>query len=218
MSVAQGRMAHACKRAKTTETSIVTPNAVGSAGFVAQPQLFIPFQTEHTLERIPDDVLHEILSHLPTLSDQHVLFGYLMDPPVIPATELVRIPTLRVLSQTSRLLRSRCLAMAWRSLEFCGASLPKHSITFYKAIGEATKTGIRVLKACPHLLPFVQFVHSGYGGFLTADHYSSYRTASVVWTRYQIDEIVPAFAACLATLPNLTTIQSTYGYPSSLAH
>lgn len=152
-------MTRASKRAKTTAITTVTPDGANSDNVSAQLQPLIPFQTGPSLERVPDDILHEILSHLPTLIDRHVLLGYRRDPPVIPSAALVRTPTLRALSQTSRLLRSRCLAMAWRSIELCGVSLPKYHVTFYKAIGEATKTGARVLKACPHLLPLIQFVH-----------------------------------------------------------
>lgn len=152
-------MARASKRAKTTATSTVTPVA-DSTTASAELKLFVPFQTGPSLERVPDDVLHAILSYLPTLSDAHVLFGHNLTPPVIPSSMLVRTPTLRALSQTSRLLRSRCLAMAWQRVELCGASIPKHNVTFYRAIGEATKTGVRVLNACPHLLPLIQYVQS----------------------------------------------------------
>lgn len=153
-------MARASKRAKTTATASPDDADSSTGGGSAQPQSFnIPFQTGPTLERIPDDVLHQIIAYLPTLEDRHVLLGWRRHPPVIPSTSLVRTPTLRVLSQTSRVLRSRCLAMAWQRVELCGASLPKHKVTFYKAIGNATQTGVRVLKACPHLLPLIQFVH-----------------------------------------------------------
>ncbi|KAF8548477.1 hypothetical protein OG21DRAFT_1489355 [Imleria badia] len=185
-------MAHGSKRAKTTAKA-TTPDGADSGSMSAQPQLFIPFQTGPSLERVPDDVLHEILSYLPTLSERHVLFGYRGVPPVIHSTTLVRTSTLRALSQTSRILRSRCLAMAWRNIELCGASLPKHNVTFYRVIGEATQAGVRVLKACPHLLPLIQ-------------------TVSVVLTRFRSAEIIPAFAACLATLPNLTTIQVIHAH------
>ncbi|KAG6375870.1 hypothetical protein JVT61DRAFT_2734 [Boletus reticuloceps] len=183
-------MARASKRAKTTATSTVTPDGAPSSSMSAQPLPSIPFQSGPNLERIPDEVLHEALSYLPTLRDHHVLFGYRLTPPVIPSTLLVRSSTLRALSQTSRLLRSRCLAMAWQQIELCGA---EQNVSFYRAIGEATRTGTRVLKACPHLLPLVQ-------------------TVSIVLTRYQSAEIIPAFAACLATLPNLTTIQVIHAH------
>ncbi|KAF8437494.1 hypothetical protein L210DRAFT_2329720 [Boletus edulis BED1] len=184
-------MARTSKRAKTTaSTSTVTPDGAPSSSMSAQPLPSNPFQTGPNLERIPDDVLHETLSYLPTLRDHHVLFGYNLTPPVIPSTLLVRSSTLRALSQTSRLLRSRCLAMAWQRIELCAA---KQNVSFYRAIGEATRTGTRVLKACPHLLPLIQ-------------------TVSVVLTRYQSAEIIPAFAACLATLPNLTTIQVIHAH------
>ena len=152
-------MAPASKRAKTTATATRTDSTLKAAGASTQPQLFIPFHTEPSLERIPDDVLHEILSYLPTLTDLHVLLGFRVLPLTIGSSPLVRTPTLRALSKTSRLLRSRCLAMAWRNIELCRASMPEHTVTFYKAIGQATEAAVRVLKACPHLLPLIQFVY-----------------------------------------------------------
>jgi len=144
------------------------------------------------LEYIPDDVLQEILSHLPTLTPHQVLFGWLGDWPIIPSTLLVRTPVLRALSQTSRLLRSRCLPMAWRNLELCTVRLPKHEemsyITMYGAIHDATENAVHVLNACPYLLPLIQ-------------------TVSIIVTYIRFPMIVPALAACLAKLPNLTTIQ-----------
>ncbi|KAI9570819.1 hypothetical protein HD554DRAFT_2169953 [Boletus coccyginus] len=188
-------MARPSKRAKTTAASTVpvTPDSVDADGALAPPQLFVPFQPGPSLDRVPDDILHEILSYLPTLDDRHVLYGCLRNPPVVPDTSLVRTRTLRALSKTSRLLRSRCLAMAWRSVELCTASLPKHNVIFYKVIGEAIQAGIRVMKTCPHLLPLIQ-------------------TVSVVLTRYHSAEIIPAFAACLATLPNLAVIQVIHAH------
>ncbi|KAF8548476.1 hypothetical protein OG21DRAFT_1516237 [Imleria badia] len=83
--------------------------------------------------------------------------------------------------------------MAWRSLELCRVRLPEHHVRFYKVVGEATQTGAHVLKACPHLLPLIQ-------------------TVSVVLTRFHSAEIIPAFAACLATLPNLIAIQVIHAH------
>ncbi|KAG6375871.1 hypothetical protein JVT61DRAFT_2735 [Boletus reticuloceps] len=155
----------------------------------AEPPPFVPFQTRPSLERIPDDVLLEIVSHLPTLGDhpRHASFKHPGFPHAIPSAILVRTSTLRALSQTSRLLRSRCLAMAWQNLELCGEKLLKYKVAFYDAFGAATEIAIRVLEACPYLLPFIQ-------------------TVSVILTRYRYTEIIPEFAACLATLPNLSAI------------
>ncbi|KAF8129168.1 hypothetical protein EV363DRAFT_1337933 [Boletus edulis] len=187
----KARMARASKRTKTTATSTVAASANLNSAHLsrtsAQPQQLIP--SRPSLEHIPNEVLLEILSHLPTLNDHHVVFATNR----ISSDELVRTPTLRALSQTSKLLRSRCLAMAWQRIELCGVSLPKHQYSYYRVIGEATKTGVRVLNACPHLLPLIQ-------------------TVSVGFTRYRSAEIIPMFAACLATLPNLSTIQIIFAH------
>ena len=69
-------MALPFKRTKTTVTSKVTSEGADPVGSVSTPlQLSIPFQTKPSLDCIPDDVLHEILFHLPALSNYHVLFG-----------------------------------------------------------------------------------------------------------------------------------------------
>ena len=63
--VARTTMEHSSKRAKTTTTLTGNDSAhSASASTVTQPQFCIPFQTGPSLERIPDDVLHEIPSHL----------------------------------------------------------------------------------------------------------------------------------------------------------
>ncbi|KAG9318005.1 hypothetical protein JVU11DRAFT_66 [Chiua virens] len=189
------------RRAKTTA---VTKTATYDDGATANSSAimssapdaslsFIPFNPGPSLERVPDDVLHEILSHLPTLKETHVLFQHRKRPPVVSSDALVRTPVLRVLSHTSRLLRSRCIAMAWQRVEICSASLPAHQISFYRVIGQATRATVGVLNACPNLLPLIQ-------------------TISVCFTRYQSAEIIPAFAACLAMLPNLTTIQVMHAH------
>ncbi|KAF8437510.1 hypothetical protein L210DRAFT_861205 [Boletus edulis BED1] len=167
---------------------IRTNGAARLFGFSSGSQFRWPSVINH--DQLPvtaDDVMLEILSHLPTLGDcpSHISFQEHLIP-VMPSTMLVRTPTLRALSQASRLLRSRCLAMAWRRIELCGADLQKPDV--YDTISRATETAIRVLKACPYLLPLIQ-------------------TVSFIPTSYQKAEIIPAFAACLATLPNLDTIQ-----------
>ncbi|KAF8125182.1 hypothetical protein EV363DRAFT_1270211 [Boletus edulis] len=158
-----------------------------------QPPSFIPFQTVPSLERIPDDVLLEVVSHLPIIDDtprRYESFGHLEY--AVDSTILSRTPTLRALSKTSRLLRSRCLAIAWRNVELCGIHLWKYKYLIdSQAISKVAETGIRVLNACPYLLPLIQSV-------------------SVILTTYNKAQIVPELAACLATLPNLNTIQVVY--------
>ncbi|KAF8129182.1 hypothetical protein EV363DRAFT_1337965 [Boletus edulis] len=186
---------HAAAKAKRAE--MISSPGPESDNVSAEPRAppFIPFQTRPSLQRIPDDVLLEIVSHLPTLDDhpRHTSFKRPRLQHVIPFTILVRTSTLRALSQTSRLLRSRCLAMAWQNVELCGEKLLKYNMALhdYDAFGAATETAIRVLEACPYLLPFIQ-------------------TVFVMLTSYRYTEIIPEFAACLATLPNLSAIHVTY--------
>ncbi|KAF8126615.1 hypothetical protein EV363DRAFT_1434172 [Boletus edulis] len=142
-----------------------------------QPPPFIPFQTGPSLERIPDDILLDVVSHFPTIaiddSQRSCYEAYCHPRYLIPSTLLARTSTLRALSQTSRLLRSRCLALAWQRTAFWGPNIR------------------RLDASMSYLLPLI-------------------RTVSIMLTTYQKAEIIPAFAACLATLPNLNTIQVIY--------
>ncbi|KAF8120941.1 hypothetical protein EV363DRAFT_1570109 [Boletus edulis] len=164
----------------------ITSNSCPDSGSVsAELPPFIPFQTGPRLERIPDDVLLEIVSHLPTIDnrrdgmyDTHPVYD------LMPA----RTPTLRALSQTSRFSRSRCLALAWQRTEFFGPNIWRRDMSFHEAIGKGTYSSIHVLKACPYLLPLIR------------------STVSVTLKSHQKAKI-PEFAACLATLPNLDTIE-----------
>ncbi|KAF8434828.1 hypothetical protein L210DRAFT_3552465 [Boletus edulis BED1] len=173
----------------STVTKSPSPNSQSDSVVSAQPPSFIPFQVGPSLEHIPDDVLLEVVSHLPTIDDTlcSPLASFRHPEYAIPSTVLVRTPTLHALSKTSRLLRSRCLAIAWQRTEFWGINFWKRFV-FDNPMGKATKNTLRVLKACPHLLPLI-------------------RTMSVILIEYQKAEIIPAFAACLATLPNLNTIR-----------
>ncbi|KIJ07853.1 hypothetical protein PAXINDRAFT_102780 [Paxillus involutus ATCC 200175] len=189
-------MPRASKRIKTSATEDVAaqPSAStsGATPPSTQPQLVLAFKTGPTLEHIPDDVLLEILSHLPTIDVGHVLWCHWRQPPVIPSEMLTRTSIVRVLSQTSKLLRLRCLAMAWRRIEICAAG-PGRTITFFRVVGEVMKANMNVLKDCPHLWPLIQ-------------------TVTVALTRYQASTIVPALAEGLASLPNVSVIEVVHAH------
>ncbi|KAF9239080.1 hypothetical protein BU15DRAFT_74771 [Melanogaster broomeanus] len=173
----------------STSADAINPKLSGDSDS-SQPVLV--FKAGPSLEQIPDDVLLEILSHLPTVTIEHVLWAHCRQPPVVPSEMLTRTSTTRALSQTCRLLRSRCLAMAWRRIEICGAG-PTHRVSFYSVVGKALRASTSVLTGCPHLRPLIQ-------------------TVTVVFTRYRTAELLPAFAECLTSLPNLTLIQVVHAH------
>ena len=150
-------MALASKRAKSTTKAQTETDVVNSSAVFLSLSPLILFQTGPSLERILEDVLHEITSYLPTLTIHQVLRGGSQNPPVISTDSLVRTPTLPALSQTSR---SRCLAMARQRIEVCSVRLPEHNASLYSVISKATQARIRVLNACPHLLPLIQFIRA----------------------------------------------------------
>jgi len=98
---------------------------------------------------------------------------------------------LRALSQTCKDLRSVCLPPAWERLEACTHA--KTSGQFFKEVGTALERKSDGLLKCKHLLPHVRIVN-------------------VSLTRYQTGTILPAFAECLAALPNLNTIQVVHAH------
>ncbi|KIK91670.1 hypothetical protein PAXRUDRAFT_830638 [Paxillus rubicundulus Ve08.2h10] len=191
-------MPRASKRIKTSATEDVAAQPSASISDAhnlppsTQPQLVLAFKTGPTLEHIPDDVLLEILSHLPTIDIGHVLWCHCRQPPMMPSEALTRTSTVRALSKTSKLLRVRCLAMAWRRIETCTAG-PNHTVTFFRVVGEAMKANMKVLKDCPHLRPLIQ-------------------TATVALTRYKAATIVSALAEGLASLPNVTVIEVVHAH------
>ena len=135
---------------------MISDGANSSSASTVLPH-FIPFQTGPSLERIPDDILYELISYLPTLPIHHVLFG-VGHPSRIPSDSLIRMPTLRALSRTSRLLRSRCLAVAWKNIELWGDNPRVRGLEAHMAIRKIVMAYMRTLKECPYLLPLIKFV------------------------------------------------------------
>ncbi|KAF9239082.1 hypothetical protein BU15DRAFT_74773 [Melanogaster broomeanus] len=146
-------------------------------------QLVLAFKTGPRLEQVPDDVLLEILSHLPTVNVKH---GGHLDPLVLASEMLTRTSTTRALSQTCRLLRSRCLAMAWKRIDICGVGPTRHGRSF--VIVKVLTANMSVLADCPYLRPLIQ-------------------TVTAVLMADVVAELLPAFAECLASLPNVTLVK-----------
>jgi len=83
------------------------------------------------------------------------------------------------------------LPLAWERLEACTTT--SAPLQFYREVGTALERKCSGLLKSKHLLPFVRIV-------------------TVSLTRYQSATILPAFANCLAALPNLHTIQIVHAH------
>ncbi|KAJ6452891.1 hypothetical protein C8R47DRAFT_1204257 [Mycena vitilis] len=106
-------------------------------------------------------------------------------PKTVPTGYRERPETLRALSQTCRALRGIFLPLFWEHLEAC--LIPKTTATW----------GARVAKV---LLDRCK-------GLMKSESLRSYvRIVSVSFSSYHIDEVVPLFAKCLLSLPNLDTL------------
>ncbi|KAF9239081.1 hypothetical protein BU15DRAFT_74772 [Melanogaster broomeanus] len=159
-------MSRASKRTRSSE-SATQPSAGADANtpklssdFVSNHhQLVLAFKTGPSLGQIPDDVLLEILSHLPTDNVEDNLWAHRRLTLVVPSKMLTRTSITRALSQTCKLMRSRCPAMAWRRVEMCSAG-PTHTVTTLDAevVDKALKANMSVLASCPHLRPLIQSV------------------------------------------------------------
>ncbi|KAH7905693.1 hypothetical protein BJ138DRAFT_735342 [Hygrophoropsis aurantiaca] len=168
----------------TSQTQAVT---TASSHMVAT----LLFEVGPTLDRIPDDMLFEIISYFPDITQEHVLFGHYREPPAIPLATRERINVLRKLSQTNQLLRTRCFPLAWTRFEVCAADA--QTATFFRILGEAMKRQTAWFANAPHLLPLV-------------------RNVTVGLTRYQAADIIPAFARCLSSMPNVQTIEVVHAH------
>ncbi|KAH7922308.1 hypothetical protein BV22DRAFT_1037638 [Leucogyrophana mollusca] len=184
----------ASKRLKTTAGTALSESEpqpeVTPSHSTTSNRATVLFEVYPALDRIPDDVLLEILSHLSTITEGHVLYCHYQAPPAVPVETRERTDVLRALSQTCKLLRTRCFPLAWRRFEVCTAP---PSTSFYRVLGEAMKTKMSCLGEATHLLPLLQ-------------------TVTVGLTRYQVADIIPAFARCLASMPNLHTVEVVHAH------
>ncbi|KAJ7607789.1 hypothetical protein DFH06DRAFT_1249608 [Mycena polygramma] len=106
-------------------------------------------------------------------------------PKTVPTGYRERPETLRALSQTCRALRGIFLPLLWEHLEAC--FIPKTAATW------GTRVAKVLLDRCK--------------GLMKSESLRSYvRIVSVSFSSYHIDEVVPLFAKCLVSLPNLDTL------------
>ncbi|KIM73045.1 hypothetical protein PILCRDRAFT_93223 [Piloderma croceum F 1598] len=136
-----------------------------------------------TFTDLPSELLLDIVSRIPTMSIVDDLFS---NPGYLPLAYRERSASLRALSQTCKTLRKLCLPLAWETLEACTTTGSRNM--FFKEVGESLERKCNGLMQSEYLFPYVRIV-------------------TVSLTRYKTSTILPAFASCLAVLPNLHTIQ-----------
>ncbi|PPQ99541.1 hypothetical protein CVT24_005331 [Panaeolus cyanescens] len=132
---------------------------------------------------LPPELVNEILKCYPEIVigaekvSDHI--------PVLGMQYLERTRVLRSLSQVCRAYRNAFLPLLWETIHICCCSEQEKS--FYKKLGDTMIRYAAGLEASPALKPFI-------------------RSANLVFTRYKTAEVLPPFARCLESLPNLRTI------------
>jgi hypothetical protein len=167
--------------------------------------------THETITDLPSELLLEIVSHFPTILIDEII----ANPRILPVAYRERFASLRALSQTCRELREVCLPLAWERLEACTTADNRQSM-FFKEVGNNLERKCNGLMQSTHLLPHVRCVIAteiqSVGVILTFWLPILIRIVTVSLTRYQTSTILPAFANCLAVLPNLHTIQVVHAH------
>jgi hypothetical protein len=166
---------------------------------------------KETITDLPSELLLEIVSHFPTISIDEII----VNPRILPAIYRERFASLRALSQTCKELREVCLPLAWERLEACTTATDRQDM-FFKEVGNNLERKCNGLMQSKHLLPYVRCVIAtkipSVGMILTLCLPMLIRIVTVSLTRYKTSTVLPAFAECLAVLPNLHTIQVVHAH------
>jgi len=137
--------------------------------------------------KLPDETFLEILSCFPAVNFRYKISGLrtVWGQTFLPAEYAERLDVLRAITQTCRTLRRKFLSWLWEKVEACVA--PERA-AWYISLGNALESKCHILLKNPPLAMHV-------------------RVMSVTITRYRMDIILPAFASCLRSLPNLHTLE-----------
>jgi len=154
--------------------------------------------------KVPDEIFLEIISDLPVIPLLHIL----SNPRTIQREYILRFEVLRALTQTCRALRAKFLSWLWERVEAC---VLYNQDAWYAQVGRLLEKRSLLLLRNTNLAEHVQVF-------------------TVSLTRFQTDTVLPIFAKCLASLPNLHTLEvvhahsqmttalknafSSYSYPS----
>ncbi|KAF9648465.1 hypothetical protein BDM02DRAFT_3239797 [Thelephora ganbajun] len=140
-----------------------------------------------TIFKLPDETFLEILSYFPVISFRYKVAGLrsVWGINFLPGGYAERLDVLRAITQTCRILRRKFLSWLWERVEAC--IVPNLS-AWYIHLGNALESRCHILLKNPSLAMHV-------------------RVMSVTITRYRMDTILPAFADCLQSLPNLHTLE-----------
>jgi hypothetical protein len=159
---------------------------------------------------LPSELLTEIASYFLTILSVDII----ENPTTLPVEYRERSDILRALSQTCKDLRSALQPLAWERLEACTHTETRGQ--FFKEVGTALERKCTGILKCKHLLPHVRFVLRCYRWscniHLAVTDIRPDSIVTVSLTRYQTGTILPAFAECLAALPNLHTIQVVHAH------
>ncbi|KIJ30057.1 hypothetical protein M422DRAFT_267854 [Sphaerobolus stellatus SS14] len=174
---------------KSTIGSSSAPGASSSQG-----------NTLPILFKLPNEIIHEILSYFPDMDLPKINRGdiYLLYDPSIETSGYIREDALRALSQTCHTLREFFLPLLWEHFDVYARG---GGMIWYKRVSNTLTRGSVFLKD-----PRNQII---------ASHVRSCR---VVLTRCATNIALPAFAKCLASLPNLHTLDILHAHSQMTTH
>jgi len=155
--------------------------------------------------KLPDETFLEILSYFPVITLRYRITDLrdVWGPSVLPGVYADRLDVLRAITQTCRTFRRKFLSWLWERVEAC---VVPTACAWYIYVGNALESKCHILLKNPLLASHVRSVNI---------HFVSHPISpvildsvmSVTVTRYRMDEILPAFANCLQSLPNLHTLE-----------
>jgi len=146
----------------------------------------------------------EILSYFPVITLRYKYTGLrgVWGLNVLPGEFVERLDVLRAITQTCRTLRRKFLSWLWERVEAC--VVPTLS-AWYIYVGNVLESKCHILLKNPLLATHVRLANPHL--LYPISRVIVHSVMSVTVSRYRMDTILPAFANCLQSLPNLHTLE-----------
>ena len=160
--------------------------------------------------KLPDETFLEIISYFPVISFRYSIDTNLKSvwyPTHLPGEYAERSNVLRAITQTCRTLRRKFLSWSWERVEACVAPDPT---AWYIQLGNSLESKCHILLKNPLLATYVRSASPRFPCSTLFSCVIIDSVMSVGITRYRMDAILPSFANCLQSLPNLQTLELSH--------
>ena len=152
---------------------------------------------------LPDETFLEILSYFPAINFR---YGFahqrgLSNPNVLSGGYAERCNVLRAITQTCRALRQKFLPWLWEGVDACAVPYDR---AWYVYLGNLLENKCRILLKNPVLAAHVRLANICFL-YSTLSHTVD-SVMSVTLSRHRMNTVLPTFASCLQSLPNLHTL------------